>query len=69
MGSETIRAIERYRVPVAILGASGINPEGVSEAMLGPGDVYSVMLQAAERIFIPADHSKFDKRALVLLTP
>lgn len=69
VGPETIRVIERYRVPVAILGASGINHEGVSEAMLGPGDVYSAMLQAAERIFILADHSKFDKRALVLLTP
>ncbi len=69
MGPETIRAIERYHVPVSIIGASGINHEGVSEAMLGPGDVYSAMLQGTEQVFILADHSKFDKRALVLLTP
>lgn len=69
IGPETIGAIERYHVPVSIIGASGINHEGVSDAMLGPGEVYAAMLHSAERIFILADHSKFDKRALVLLAP
>lgn len=68
-GPETIRALERYRAPVALMGASGVSGEGVSEAMLGAGEVYAAMLRSAERSFILADHGKFDKRALVLLTP
>lgn len=68
-GPETIRAVERYRAPVALIGASGLNGEGVSEAMLGAGEVYGAMLSSAKRSLILADHSKFDKRALVLLTP
>lgn len=68
-GPETIRAVERYRAPVVLIGASGLNGEGVSEAMLGAGEVYAAMLRSAERSFILADHGKFDKRALVLLTP
>lgn len=67
-GPDTIRALERYRTPIVILGASGLNVEGVSEAMLGIGEVYSAMLRAAERAVILADGSKFGKRALVRLT-
>lgn len=66
-GPETIRAIARYRAPVTIIGASGLNEEGISEAMLNVGEVYTAMLQHAAEGVILADHSKFDKRALVLL--
>lgn len=68
-GPETIRAVERYRARVALIGASGLNGEGVSEAMLGAGEVYAAMLRSAERSFVLADHGKFGKRALVLLAP
>lgn len=67
-GPETIRALDRYRAPVAIIGASGLNPDGVSEAMLGIGEVYSAMLRNADQGVVLADHGKFGKRALVLLT-
>lgn len=66
-GSETIRAIARYRAPVAIIGASGLNEDGISEAMLSAGEVYAAMLDHAGEGVILADHSKFEKRALVLL--
>jgi DeoR/GlpR family transcriptional regulator of sugar metabolism len=66
-GQETIRALERYHVQAAIIGASGVNAEGVSEAMLGAGEVYAAMLQRAEQGVVLADSGKFDKRALVLL--
>lgn len=66
-GPETIRTLDRFRTPVAIIGASGLAPAGVSEAMLGIGEVYSAMLQSAQHSVILADHSKFGKRALVLL--
>ncbi len=68
-GSETIRAIERYRPPVAIIGASGINPDGASEALLSAAEIYGAMLNSASQSVVLADHSKFEKRALVLLKP
>ncbi len=66
-GSETVRALERYRAEVALIGASGLDPSGVSEAMLRAGEVYAAMLAHANRGVVLADHSKFGKRALVLL--
>lgn len=66
-GPETIRALERYRAEVALIGASGLDPSGVSEAMLRAGEVYAAMLAHANRGGVLADHSKFGKRALVLL--
>lgn len=66
-GPETIRALARYRAEVALIGASGLDPSGVSEAMLRAGEVYAAMLAHADRGVILADHSKFGKRALVLL--
>ncbi len=67
-GPETIRALNRYRAEVAIIGASGLAPSGISEAMLQVGEVYGEMLRHAERSAVLADHSKFGKRALMLLT-
>jgi len=66
-GPETIRAVARYRVPIAIIGASGVHEDGVSEAMLRAGEVYTAMLDHAGEGVILADHSKFGKRALVHL--
>lgn len=66
-GPETQRAIERYSVRTAIIGVSGINAEGISEALLGAGEVYGAMLRRAERTAVLVDQSKFGKRALVLL--
>ncbi len=66
-GPETIRAIQRYRAQVALIGASGLDEDGISEAMLNAGELYSAMLEHASQGVILADHSKFGKRALVLL--
>lgn len=67
-GTETLRAIEKFHAPIAIIGASGMNAEGVSEAMPSVGEIYMAMLANADRGVILADHSKFDKRALILLS-
>ena len=34
---------------------------------MGAGEVYSAILRSAERVVVLVDHSKFCKRALVLL--
>lgn len=67
-GPETIRALDRYRAEVAIIGASGLAAAGISEAMLQVGEIYGAMLRTAERVVVLADHSKFGKRALTLLS-
>ena len=67
-GPETIRALDRYCAEVAIIGASGLATSGVSEAMLQVGEVYGAILRTAPRVVVLADHSKFGKRALTLLS-
>ena len=68
-GPETLAMIERYHVQVAVIGASALNAEGVSEAMLSAGAIYAAMMACAERTLILADHGKFGKRALTLVGP
>lgn len=66
-GPEAIRSVTRYRAQVTLIGASGLDEDGISEAMLNAGELYSAMLEHAAQGVILADHSKFGKRALVLL--
>jgi len=68
VGPDTLRAMERYKVRTAIIGASGVNADGVSEALLRAGEVYGAMVERSERVVVLADSDKFDKRALVMLT-
>lgn len=68
VGPDTLRAMDRYKVRTAIIGASGLNAEGVSEALLRAGEIYGAMVQRSEQAVVLADSDKFDKRALVLLT-
>ena len=51
------------------MGASGVDADGVSEAMLGPSEVYAAMIRCSEMSYILADQSKFDLRALKVITP
>lgn len=68
VGRDTLRTMDRYKVRTAIIGASGINTEGVSEALFKVGEVYAAMMERSEQAVVLADSDKFDKRALVLLT-
>lgn len=68
-GADTISAIARFHAPVAVLGASGIDASGVSEAMLTASQVYSAVVDHSDRQLILADHSKFARRALMLVSP
>ncbi len=68
VGPDTLRAMDRYRVRTTVIGASGLNAEGVSEALLKVGEVYGAMVEKSDRVIVLADSEKFDKRALVLLT-
>lgn len=67
-GADTIAAIARFHAPVAVLGASGVDASGVSEAMVTASQVYSAVVEHSDRQLILADHSKFARRALVLVS-
>lgn len=63
-GPETVSCISQYKVPVAIMGASGIDETGVSEALLPAAQVYSAMVEHSDHTIVLADSSKFGTRAL-----
>lgn len=63
-GAETIKCIKQFRTPLAVTGASGVDEEGMSEALLHAGQVYSAMIEAADEALILADASKFGHRSL-----
>lgn len=68
-GTETLRAIEKFCAPVAVMGASAVNAAGIGEAMLRASEVYAAMIRCSERALVLADRSKFDQRALRVIAP
>ncbi|MGB3146140.1 MAG: DeoR/GlpR family DNA-binding transcription regulator [Paracoccaceae bacterium] len=67
-GPDTVAAILRYRASAAVLGASGVDDSGTSEALMSAAQVYSAMVGSSERTLVLADASKFEKRALQMVT-
>lgn len=67
-GPSTISAVAGFHLPVAVIGVSGLHRGGISEAMPGAAEVYRAIISNADRVFIVADSSKFNKRALTLLS-
>jgi len=63
-GPDTIDALQKYRAGKAFLGASGLTPEGPSDAGVGPGLIYGAMMRRSSETAILADHSKFGRSSL-----
>lgn len=63
-GAETINCIKRFRTPITVIGASGVDEHGVSEALLNAAQVYTAMIDSADNTLVLADTSKFANRAL-----
>jgi DeoR/GlpR family transcriptional regulator of sugar metabolism len=68
-GPDTIDALQRFRANKAILGASGLTPEGPNDAGIGPGLIYGAMMRRASQTIILADHTKFDRLSLAVYGP
>lgn len=64
IGGETLKSIARFRTPLAIVGASGVDTKGVSEALLSVAQVYAAMIDNADETLVLADASKFGTRSL-----
>ena len=63
-GADTVRSIGQLRASMAVVGASGIDETGASEALLHAAQVYAAMIAAADATLILADASKFGNRSL-----
>lgn len=63
VGTNTLRAIDRFSAHKAIVGASGINERGLY-ALLESGEVYAAMVDRAEKALLLIDSTKFGATAL-----
>ncbi|MEM8842879.1 MAG: DeoR/GlpR transcriptional regulator, partial [Pseudomonadota bacterium] len=61
-GAEAVGFLDGYQADWAVLGASGMDAGGPSDALLEAGEVYRRMVARAERTMLVADSSKFGKR-------
>ncbi|SOD91896.1 DeoR/GlpR family DNA-binding transcription regulator [Caenispirillum bisanense] len=58
-GAQTLRFLEDFRADWAVVGASGLDDEGASDALIEASEVYSMMMRRSARTMIVADSSKF----------
>jgi DeoR/GlpR family transcriptional regulator of sugar metabolism len=57
-GAATLAFLERLRADWAVLGASGLLPDGPADASMEAGEVYAAMVRRAARRMVVADASK-----------
>lgn len=68
-GPDTIDALNRFRANLAVLGATGLTPEGPNDAAIGPGMTYGAMMRRSAETLVLADHQKFDRLSLTVYGP
>ena len=61
VGVFTAKFFSEFSADLAIIGASGLTGEGVTDALVEPAAVYGVIAGRAAATMIVADHSKFDR--------
>lgn len=68
VGPHCDEMLDRVRADIAILGASGINAQGLWAHTIPIASTQRKMMTAADQTVFALDHSKFDRKALVLST-
>ena len=68
VGGETLKCIAQFHTSMAVMGASGLDSQGVSEALINVAHVDSAMINNARETLILADSSKFGTRSLQQIT-
>ncbi|OBZ93370.1 DeoR family transcriptional regulator [Pararhizobium polonicum] len=61
VGAHTVSFLNAFYADFAILGASGLGPDGPSDALLECGAVYTAMVGRTAHTVVVADHSKHDR--------
>lgn len=68
-GSTTSNLLNGLRVDITFLGVHALDEEGASETNLEIAQVKSLMVKAARRVIILADHTKLGRRAFAPIVP
>ncbi|MEA3252371.1 MAG: DeoR/GlpR family DNA-binding transcription regulator [Pseudomonadota bacterium] len=68
-GQDTSEFLSRFHGNVAFIGASGIAADGISDVNREATWVKRVMLARCERVYLLADHTKFNVRVLEVVAP
>jgi DeoR/GlpR family transcriptional regulator of sugar metabolism len=68
-GAETCAFLQRFKATKAVIGASGLTPEGPVEARTDASWVKRVMLERSARGLLLVDHTKFDQPSLEVVCP
>jgi DeoR/GlpR family transcriptional regulator of sugar metabolism len=61
-GAQTLRFLEDFAPDWCVTGASGLAPDGPSDALIEMAEVYAAMVRRSVRRMVVADHSKHDHR-------
>lgn len=69
LGAETVEFIAQYNATMAVVGASGITPEGLNDASPGLAAVKRAMFAKAKQRVLLADHGKFGEKSLCSVSP
>jgi DeoR family glycerol-3-phosphate regulon repressor len=66
LGATAVEFVAQFRVRTAFLSAGAIDAEdGLTDFDMAEAQFSRALIEAAERVIVVADHSKFGKRALV----
>lgn len=69
VGPLSVAAIESLNVDLCFLGVHGIHPRGLSSPNLPEAQTNAAFIEAASKLVVLADHSKFGLRALATFAP
>ncbi len=66
LGASAAEFVSQFRVRTAFLSAGAIDAvDGLTDFDMAEAEFSRALIEASERVFVVADHSKFGKRALV----
>jgi DeoR/GlpR family transcriptional regulator of sugar metabolism len=69
-GVDTLSALARFRVDLVFIGVGGISPEGdLTDYSRLAAEQRRMMMEAGRQVYILADHTKFERRTPVKMTP
>jgi len=67
VGPQAVEAFTRIHADVAIMGAGGVAPEGISNSHGLLIDIQRAMINAAQKVIFCFDHTKFGRRSVLPL--
>ncbi len=69
-GIDTLTALAHFRVDISFIGAGGISPEGeLTDYTRLAAEQRHLMMKAARKVYVLADHSKFERATPIRIAP